>query len=267
MRPGTIGYNHRHGAEFREDRPGGIGCWVLLFVKSPAVFTIDGRHYETNGSAYILITPYVSVEYGPKEDSYIDDWIYFLLTEEEVSWIQGLGVHMDELVQIDAIDEVSEMVHLMTYEHFSTDLHHELVEEKYFELLFVLLGRKTAQSAGYLSNLSVERNVRLNQLRAGIYQNPESSMTIDEMAETIGLSRSGLQHQYKKKFGISISQDQIKSRLEHSCRLLSSTELTLREIAERCGYQSEFYYMRQFKEHYGKTPGEYRKCLSDMDFQ
>ena len=267
MKPGAIGYNHRHGVEFKERRTGGIGCYLLLLIKSPAYFCVGEKYMQTEGNAYILLTPFVPVEYGPVGDSYIDDWIYFQMTEEEAKWVQSLGVKTDEPVQLDTIHDASEMIHVMTYEHFSADLHHEMIEEKYFELLLILLGRKTVQSGSFLSNMNIDRNVKLNELRAGIFQNPEHAMNIDEMAAWIGLSRSGLQHQYKQKFGNSITKDLIRSRLEHSCRLLSSTNLTLREISDKCGYQSEFYFMRQFKEYYDKTPGEYRKCLSDYDFK
>ena len=51
----------------------------------------------------------------------------------------------------------------------------------------------------------------------------------------------------------------IRGRIEYAERLLGSTTLTVREIAERCGYSSEYVFMRQFKKYCGQTPSEYRK--------
>ena len=73
--------------------------------------------------------------------------------------------------------------------------------------------------------------------------------------------RSGFQHLYKRLFGVSVMSDVIKGRLDRAKRLLSSTNLTVREIGERCGYSNEFNFMRQFKDYVGKTPTEYRKIL------
>lgn len=88
---------------------------------------------------------------------------------------------------------------------------------------------------------------------------PETVSGVDMLADEVGMSRSGFQHLYKKMFGVSIMQDIIRGRIERSKRLLVSTDLTVAEIAERCGYGSAFAFMRQFKEKCGVTPTEYRK--------
>lgn len=38
MRMDEIGYNHKHDKTFLIDRPNGAGDWLLLAVKSKAVF-------------------------------------------------------------------------------------------------------------------------------------------------------------------------------------------------------------------------------------
>ena len=75
------------------------------------------------------------------------------------------------------------------------------------------------------------------------------------------MSRSGFQHLYKKMFGVSVTGDVISGRLERAKRLLSSTDLTVSEIASRCGYSNEFNFMRQFKDRVGRTPTQYRRQL------
>ena len=62
-------------------------------------------------------------------------------------------------------------------------------------------------------------------------------------------------------FGVSVMTDVINGRYDRAKRLLSSTNLTVKQIAERCGYVSEYNFMRQFKSKCGKTPTEYRKCI------
>lgn len=94
-----------------------------------------------------------------------------------------------------------------------------------------------------------------------IHTEPERVMSIDEMAAAVNMSRSGFQHLYKKMFGISVINDVINGRLERAKRLLSSTDLTVAEIASKCGYATEYNFMRQFKSRTGKTPTEYRKQI------
>ena len=43
MRMVEIGYNHRHSRSFCIDRPDGTDSWLMLIVKTPVHFRIDGR--------------------------------------------------------------------------------------------------------------------------------------------------------------------------------------------------------------------------------
>lgn len=101
----------------------------------------------------------------------------------------------------------------------------------------------------------------MTQLRTVIHTDPERVMTIDDMAASVNMSRSGFQHLYKKMFGVSVMDDVISGRVERAKRLLSSTDLTVAEIASKCGYTTEYNFMRQFKSRTGKTPTEYRKQI------
>lgn len=94
-----------------------------------------------------------------------------------------------------------------------------------------------------------------------IFTMPESVPDVGKMAANMGMSRSGFQHLYKKMFGASVMTEVITARVERAKRLLSSTNLTVKEIAERCGYSNEYNFMRQFKSRTGRTPTEYRKSL------
>ena len=82
---------------------------------------------------------------------------------------------------------------------------------------------------------------------------------VAEMARIMGMSYSGFQHLYKKIFGVSVMADLTKSRFDLAEKLLLTTTLSIKEIAHKCGYISEYSFMRKFKERYNKTPSEFRK--------
>ena len=48
-------------------------------------------------------------------------------------------------------------------------------------------------------------------------------------------------------------------RIEHAKYILTTTDLTLEQIAEICGYSNEVHFYRQFKQITGLTPSKYRK--------
>lgn len=52
-------------------------------------------------------------------------------------------------------------------------------------------------------------------------------------------------------------------RLEHSAKLLITTDIPVIEIAEECGFESLSYYYHRFREHYNLTPREFRKTHNE----
>ncbi|MCR4741792.1 MAG: AraC family transcriptional regulator [Treponema sp.] len=53
-------------------------------------------------------------------------------------------------------------------------------------------------------------------------------------------------------------QDVIAGRIEKAKKLLKTSNLTINEIASKCGYKTEYHFMRQFKEQTACTPTQYR---------
>lgn len=82
---------------------------------------------------------------------------------------------------------------------------------------------------------------------------------IDDIAASISLSRSRVQHLYKELFNTSITADIIKFRMERAQYYLYSTKSPITVIAELSGYDNVSCFIRQFKKQFGRTPTEYRK--------
>lgn len=97
----------------------------------------------------------------------------------------------------------------------------------------------------------------INDLRKAIYDEPERKWTIDEMAKIMMLSRAYFQRMYKQRFGITVSADIIAARIEKAKHLLMENR-SIYEVAERCGYNSDVYFMHQFKKETGMTPSEFQ---------
>ena len=102
-------------------------------------------------------------------------------------------------------------------------------------------------------------NKALYMLRYRLYEDPCAAASIAQVAEELKLSASGVQHAYKRLFGCSYTTDVIASRIRHAQRLLAETALPVAAVAERCGYETLSYFMRQFKQHTGRSPGAYRQ--------
>ena len=58
--------------------------------------------------------------------------------------------------------------------------------------------------------------------------------------------------------------DMAEADLEKAKSLLARSNMTIAEIAEKCGYKTEFHFMRQFKQKTSLTPTEFRNGDSWM---
>ena len=96
----------------------------------------------------------------------------------------------------------------------------------------------------------------IHDLRTELYRHPEQKWSIEQMAQTVMLSRTHFQRIYRQTFGISASADLINARIKHAKELLLlGNSITV--TAELCGYSSGDYFMHQFKKMTGMTPSEW----------
>ena len=64
---------------------------------------------------------------------------------------------------------------------------------------------------------------------------------------------------FKKNLGMTFTEHLNQTRVGKSCSLLTSTTLSLSEIASRCGFEDQSYFSKVFKKQMGVSPKEYRK--------
>ena len=96
------------------------------------------------------------------------------------------------------------------------------------------------------------------KLREMIYKYPEREWNIKDITEGMAVSKSHFFRTYKKYFMISCAADIISARIKKATELLKYTDLNISEIALICGYSTENYFTRQFRDSMGMTASQYR---------
>lgn len=258
----NIGYNHRHDSSFFIDCPNGIGSWLFILTKTPAVFVIDDEEFVAKPYSFIIYkkgTPYYYRSHG---DEYIDDWLYFNLNDDEEQLFTELNIPINKPKYIGNTTELTTFLWQITFEFFSPNIYKSDISEMYLKIFFMKLSG-FINSNDYLKpgGLPFKHDLIVN-IRANIYNLPNQIMSIDDMAAELGISRSGFQHMYKKYFGVSVIEDVINSRLKRAKYLLITTDYPLAIIAEHSGYNNEIHLIRQFKQKFGLSPTAYRKEAS-----
>lgn len=84
--------------------------------------------------------------------------------------------------------------------------------------------------------------------------------SVEQICETVGLSRSTLDQLFREHLGRPMAKEMTRVRLIRSEQLLRNTGLPLRQIAQRCGFSSATYFCRFFKRGTGQAPNAFRKA-------
>ena len=115
---------------------------------------------------------------------------------------------------------------------------------------------------------SKERNIQLSRnqahvdlisrARLRIREALESSLTIQQVAEEMGISYSNFRKLFKEHTGISPAIYQQDLRLQRAKEMLSTTDISVKEIAYRLNFESPDYFSAKFKAKTGRRPSELR---------
>jgi len=92
----------------------------------------------------------------------------------------------------------------------------------------------------------------------------DQNFSVKLMADYFGMSQSYLSRFFKNQTGQTLSEYQLKLRMEKAKHYLRSTNEPIKNIVSKIGYCSESSFVRLFRETEGITPGEFRKLAQEM---
>ena len=182
-------------------------------------------------------------------------------------WIGFKGRNMDDRVRAGFLTPQKPIYHV----GFSDDIV-RLYKEAYATAVAEAAYSQQLM-AGFVNHLiglmySLERNIQLSRnqthvdmisrARLRIREALESSLTIQQVADELGVSYSNFRKLFKEHTGISPAIYQQDLRLQRAKELLSTTDMSVKEIAYRLNFESPDYFSAKFKIKTGRRPSELR---------
>ncbi|MWV43386.1 response regulator [Paenibacillus sp. HJL G12] len=91
----------------------------------------------------------------------------------------------------------------------------------------------------------------------------QESVSLRETAEHLHMNASYFSVHFKEQTGLTFSDYITRSRIQRAKQLLTSTRLSVAEIAQQAGYQTSKYFVKVFRAMENVSPGQYRQQWLD----
>lgn len=102
-------------------------------------------------------------------------------------------------------------------------------------------------------------NPHIQNAVAYIHRHLNGELSLQSVSQMVHISKNYFCELFKKEVGISFGAYVRTQRVKLARQLLSGTELSLQDIAERCGFQTASYFSTCFKKSFGYSPSELKR--------
>lgn len=229
---------------------------IFFLFRSPVVFSVNGRETALKANSAVLMTNSYSYSFRSSVSQPLKyDFISLRLSSADRQYISSMSFPLDTPVQLNDSFIISNTLKSMKAKSLQKGKHFSEFMELSMRIIFISM----CDAENGKSIPAVSKYAELKAIRESVYDEPMNNWTIEEVCYETGMSRTYFHRLYMQAFGVSFRQDVIQSRLLYASQLLTDTDMSVSEISEKCGYESDSYFMRQFRQHKGCTPSQFRK--------
>jgi len=225
------------------------------------ILKIADTTYELVAGDCFLIYPDTVSFYKADET---DPWTYY--------WVAFSGLNSDSYLSRAGFTQKTPIISckndtkiLQCFDHMFENSQNQICGDlTILAGLYTFLALLMEKDSSQLQNFSTEKrdNTYINKAIDLIEMNYSSKMSIEEIANHLGLSRKYFSKLFKKTTGASPIDYLVMFRLNKACELMEKQNFTIGEISRSVGYEDPLLFSRTFKKFKGLSPSMYRKELT-----
>ncbi|MHA7967579.1 AraC family transcriptional regulator [Paenibacillus sp. CAU 1782] len=257
---GYASFDERLTYVFGGHKPPNLHKW------GPGVRDIYALHYivsgkgilETNGSRFLLqagesfmIYPQREVYYYPdRQDPWEYVWVEFR-GNEVLSLLSMIDISAERPVVPKAPSKLEP--YFFTAWHGDMQPYEKLRSSAQVQLLLTLYMEyfPKAKMISAPDYASIAKEYIQNN-----YWKPE--LTVADIVAVVNIERSYLFRLFKERTGMSVSGYLTVCRIDNACKLLQSTDLSIKTVSCSVGYRDQLYFSKVFKKTTSYTPSDYK---------
>ena len=239
------------------NRPLGSSQYILLYcLDGKGWVKIAGRHYVISKNQLFIIDKKTPCSYGADtENPWTNYWIHF--TGENASLYSP---STNRIIDLSPAENSRLEERLLLFEEMLQNVSDYFVFEKVVYANICL--KQFLTSIKYLDVYrAINRdagNDLLEKVISFMKNNVNRNLRIDDIAGKFNCSTSNIYKLFKNSIDSAPLDFFIHLKMERACRLLTHTNLKVKDIGRRLGYQDQYYFSRIFSKQIGLSPAKYR---------
>ncbi len=249
-----------------------VNCEILFIVKGKIINTVNDISILAQPGSVFFINNLVTHSLKQTEDVYEHRDVY--ISSKRINEICNnffdenfyhFLMRTDKCIQIDLpFDSFNSFLDRLVKNQTLYTLNkskRELIKNSNLNIVVSLLG--ILYETTFIHNFS--ENDWLSAFLAKIQSPKYFTLPIGQIIKKSGYSASYFSHQFTKKYNMSFKTYITKLRINYTKFLLSSSDLSIADIALDCGFSHQSHFTQIFKSVVGVTPLKYRQTKIKYD--
>jgi AraC family transcriptional regulator len=108
-------------------------------------------------------------------------------------------------------------------------------------------------------------SARLRRIKELVHAKIEDDLSLDEMAQSAGLSTAHFARMFRKSTGETPHQFVLRQRIERAKAMLRAPNARVLDVAVACGFKTQQHFAQVFRDVWGVSPTDYRQDLVDSE--
>jgi len=226
---------------------------IVYYIDGTGVSKIEEKEYDYSEHTFCIIPP----------NTTHSEWT---ISEANLLYIGfnydgQLGVLPSGLFEDDENDTIYDILVKMQEELRDQSLHYDVMLSFLQRLLVVNLLRWTNKT------VIVSKRSRdcMDYVFNFINSNFGAPIGLENLANSIGYSYHHFRHIFKDTYGVSPKQYILNVRMTHAKLFLQQGDLSVKAVAQMCGFKSVSQFIAAFKRHTGLSPLSYKKAVRNFE--
>ena len=228
---------------------------VFLEGETMVVYPEAWHHFTTDNPAGCII---VQLEFSINNLSVLE---FKENPDDNLLFLYSLLHKTSRYLKISGNEKINDNMERLFYELERTERASSPLAKLYFFELFIHLSRQLKEEKDFFLEKTDKHVVKALQY---IHNNFLEDPGVETIAFHCGISSRYLRKLFLIQTGMQLVDYKHQLRMKLAYELLKDQSLRLTEIAYRCGYSTQQYFCKVFKDYYGMSPGEQREKLDDQ---